>query len=491
MSQKYGLHWFRRDLRVAGNLSLRAQIKKHQGKVLGVFCFDKKFLSRKDFSFSRFQFFLHTLQELKKELNDLGGDLLVLDEGPDGAFVKIMNALKESAWGLPQNISWNRDYEPFAIQRDLRIKDLISSYEVEVHTYRDHLLIEPFELEKDQGQGYQVFTPFSKKWLSILNTDEIQKRISEQEAGIRYLEKRIKGHKKAVFSFMWQDVLNIEWVHQDILAEYILSNANNVTIEIPEAGSLVAYKAAKAFVSKINDYNKNRDFPNLSATSRLSIYLKNGSITVPQLIYIFGLQKGYIKKEKGSDVYLSELIWREFYYHILYRNPYVETKAFIPKYQNIVWGNDKKLFEAWKSGLTGFPIVDAGMRELNTTGFMHNRVRMIVASFLVKDLLIDWRWGEKYFMQQLLDGDLSANNGGWQWAASTGCDPQPYFRIFNPWLQSKKFDPEGIYIKQFVPELKKIPASQLHEPVDHETYPKPIVDHKSQKDKALSLYKKI
>lgn len=186
--------------------------------------------------------------------------------------------------------------------------------------------------------------------------------------------------------------------------------------------------------------------------------------------------------------FFSELIWREFYYHILYYRPDVEFQSFLSKYRNLDWENNEKYFEAWKEGRTGFPIVDGGMRQLNRTGWMHNRMRMIVASFLTKDLLIDWRWG-KYFMENLLDGDMAANNGGWQWAASTGCDPQPYFRVFNPWLQSQRFDPKGFYIKNHVEELKKADPKDIHKPVKHIGYPKPIVDHKVQREKVLSLYK--
>lgn len=198
------------------------------------------------------------------------------------------------------------------------------------------------------------------------------------------------------------------------------------------------------------------------------------------------------KPASSAEKFLKEIAWREFYYSILYHFPRVETETFIEKFNDIPWENNEVFFKKWCEGQTGFPIIDAGMRELNTTGWMHNRVRMIVASFLTKDLLIDWKWGEKYFMEKLLDGDLAPNNGGWQWAASTGCDPQPYFRIFNPWLQSERFDPDGSYIRKFVPELKLIATKALHDPTAHRSqfgYPSPVVIHAEQKDKALSLYK--
>ena len=246
--------------------------------------------------------------------------------------------------------------------------------------------------------------------------------------------------------------------------EFEQKNKINVTIPIPEAGFQVALTQLKSFTDHLTDYQQNRDFPDLPGTSRLSMFLKNGSLTSAQIIQALRLQGLIWTQKTGKVQFLKEIVWREFYYHILYHRPDVEKNAFNLNYQNIQWENNNGLFLRWKEGTTGFPIVDAGMRELRETGWMHNRVRMIVASFLVKDLLIDWRWGENYFMKELLDGDLAPNNGGWQWAASTGCDPQPYFRIFNPWLQSEKFDPNANYIRKFVPELRKIPTKAIHRP---------------------------
>lgn len=491
VKEKFSIHWFRRDLRVAGNQLLQSQIKKYDGRVLGVFCFDKSFLARPDFSKNRFQFFLHTLKELQKELQDLGGDLLVVDVGPQDFFKSLVKELPQLKNLELSAVCFNRDYEPFALKRDLEIKDFFNKNEIQLLTGRDHLLIEPWELEKPNREGYQVYTPFSKKWIEILRTKDIQDRIQIQKQAVDYLEDRLKNKTKKMFSLSWSD-LGKSFKYKDALNDFIKENSIDVKIQIPPAGSLNAYLAAKEFKSKLNKYGDKRDFPIEQGTSKLSIYLKNGSLTLPQLMYMYDLKKGYDKKITGEDMYLSELIWREFYYHILYRNPRVESEAFLKKYIDIKWGNSKKFFKAWQDGLTGYPIVDAGMRELKTTGLMHNRVRMIVASFLIKDLLIDWKWGERYFMELLLDGDLAANNGGWQWAASTGCDPQPYFRIFNPWLQSQKFDPDGKYIKTYVPELKNIKASDLHKPIlNHMTYPSPIVEHAEQKDKALQLYKSI
>lgn len=291
----------------------------------------------------------------------------------------------------------------------------------------------------------------------------------------------------------WSSVLNGKNPFRDQLAEFTKKNSQFVTIPIPAAGTRCAYKKLQEFSSKLHDYKEKRDIPSLSGTSQMSLYLKNGSLTTSQIIYHLNLQNISWANQTSSVQYVKELAWREFYYHILFHRPDVEKKSFHPQYENLAWENDESLFELWKNGMTGFPIVDAGMRELKTTGWMHNRVRMIVASFLTKDLLIDWRWGENYFMKELLDGDLAPNNGSWQWAASTGCDPQPYFRVFNPWLQGEKFDPEGYYIKKYIPELSTASAKTLHNPDSDRSlfgYPNPIVDHFIQKEKAIRLYKK-
>jgi deoxyribodipyrimidine photo-lyase len=480
----YGIHWFRRDLRIAGNLALKQNWKKNNGRVVGVFCFDKDFLSRDDFSVNRFQFFIETLSELKKELQEIGSDLLFLDVGPEQAFKTLMQELPQA----PSLISWGRDYEPYARQRDKKMKDIFTQQGVETISLRDHLLIEPHELEKAPGHGYQVYSPFARKWLTIYQDEVVQKRVELQRQSLSYMEKRLEGTVDKVFSLTWDELLK-DNPYKENLQKYTEENGKNVTVPIPSAGTLSAYKDLKAFAQRLDRYNDDRDMPSIEGTSRFSIYLKNGSLTVPQIISFFNFAP-YKKKSSGRDSFFSELIWREFYYHILYRHPRVEKEAFLLKYDDLQWENNEEWFMAWKEGRTGFPIVDAGMRQLQQTGWMHNRLRMIVASFLTKDLLIDWRWGEAHFMHLLLDGDLAPNNGGWQWAASTGCDPQPYFRIFNPWTQSKKFDPEGNFIKTYLPELKDLSAKELHQPIEgHPTYPPPIVEHSRQREKALDLYK--
>lgn len=487
----WGIHWFRRDLRIAGNPALRWNWKKTQGRTLGLFLFDSKFLARADFSHNRFAFFLKTLQALQDEMREIGGDLLVLNQGPEEGFQRLFSKWSSAP---PNFVSFNRDYEPFARERDAKQTEWLLQRQVEVHTERDHLVFEPHELTKDgPGSFYQIYTPFSKKWFAQLQSSEAQERVKLQKESLHYLQNRAEGKRaQPILRMKWEDVLPREVLHseplRDSLKEFIQNNTQSVTVAIPEGGSLAAFAKAKEFEKKLSRYLEDRDFPEAHGTSNLSIYFKNGSITTSTVTGLLGLTQADLQKKNGPAQFLKELIWREFYYHILFHRPNVEKEAFLAHTRQIQWENNPEFFERWKEGTTGFPIVDAGMRELRQTGLMHNRVRMIVASFLTKDLLIDWRWGEQYFMNQLLDGDLAPNNGGWQWAASTGCDPQPYFRIFNPELQSMKFDPKGEYIKKYVPELRHVSADEIHTPGSR--YITPIVNHAAQKPKALALYQR-
>jgi deoxyribodipyrimidine photo-lyase len=311
----------------------------------------------------------------------------------------------------------------------------------------------------------------------------------------------------------------------DQLDPYVRRNRPHIRVPLPPAGTRAALDRLRRFGrGALDEYAARRDLPAAAGTSQMSIYLKNGTLTTAQILSVLKLDdirptatkrpskksaaqpassaslrpksartKSPPAKSDSRATFVKELAWREFYYHVLYHRPDVEGVAFLEKYRGLRWSNREDWFEAWKQGRTGFPIVDAAMRQLNRTGWMHNRARMIVASFLAKDLLIDWRWGERYFMERLLDGDLAPNNGGWQWAASTGCDPQPYFRVFNPRLQGEKFDPEGEYVRHWVPELSEVPASHIHAP--HESgygrnYVRPIVDHAEQKKRAMELYRR-
>jgi deoxyribodipyrimidine photo-lyase len=486
MKTPYGVHWFRRDLRVAGNPALAHNWKKNQGRVVGFFCFDPVFLARADFSTDRFAFYLQSLHALRDELRSLGSDLLVLEGGPVDAFQRVLEALKKSQSGLPSLVSFNRDYEPFARARDEKMTRMLQSdWGLGLWTAPDHLLIEPHEIEKPD-RPYQVFTPFSRRWLDVFRTEKIQDRVVAQKPGLDYLAKRLVGETPSLFSLTWEKLGSL---FEDRLDHYI--KAVQPAIALPKAGSLAAFRALESFASKIQNYAEARDVPSVAGTSHLSIYFKNGSLTVAQAVAYLDLKYYEKKAAGGKPKFLAELIWREFYYYILFHFPHVETQVFQTRFAGLAWENRQDWFDAWKQGRTGYPLVDAGMRQLNQTGWMHNRVRMVVSSFLTKDLLIDYRWGERYFMEKLLDGDLAPNNGGWQWAASTGCDPQPYFRIFNPYLQSEKFDPKGDYIKKYIPELRGLNGDDVHRPERVPGYPSPIVDHATQRDKALALYKSV
>ncbi len=491
--ENWGLHWFRRDLRVPGNSALKENWKQTKGRTLGFFCFDSKFLSRSDFSNNRFAFFLKTLQRLKTDLREQGGDLLVVDCLPYEAFPKLFHYCRSKRMSLPTLVTWNRDYEPFARNRDNKIKTVLHDEGVQALDFRDHLIFEPHEISKNDHSGdfYQIYSPFFRKWSSRLKSSEGEHRIQLQAQANRYFSRHER--KTDLFKMTWDKLRNdSDFPFADSLDRFVDLNSKKVTIPIPEAGFFAAYKNVLKFKSQIDQYKDQRDSPAVNGTSGLSIFLKNGSLTVAQIIAALDLHSRTSQRQAGRNQFTKELAWREFYYSILFHRPEVEKHSFNPKFENIKWVNDQVFFRRWKEGTTGVPIVDAGMRQLSQTGWMHNRVRMIVASFLTKDLLIDWRWGENHFMKNLLDGDLAANNGGWQWAASTGCDPQPYFRIFNPWLQGQKFDPAGEYIKTFVTELRDAPKEFIHEPTADRSkwhYPAPIVDHSIQRERAIRLYK--
>lgn len=471
MTRPYGIHWFRRDLRIQGNQGFLKNSELNEGRTVGVFFFDSKFLSRKDFSHHRFQFFLDTLAKLKDELRKKGSDLLVMDGGPDAGFSELLKTLSKGKTGKPSLISYNRDYEPFARERDARVRELLETeHGVKTFSEKDHLVIEPLELVRSGSSSfYQIYSAFARRWLEKFKEQEIQNSIRDAYADC------------GTSALTWTDLLQGTKGLDDAFARFNDENRPHVTVDIPHSGSQEAIKALHSFQEKISTYEERRDFPSEDGTSRMSLFLKNGSITSLQIISTLKLNP--VDTLTSSQLkYLKELIWREFYYHLLWHSPRVEHEAFQTKFKNIRWENRTDFFEAWKNGETGYGIVDAAMRELKQTGKMHNRLRMIVASFLTKDLLIDWRWGENHFMKHLLDGDLAPNNGGWQWAASTGCDPQPYFRIFNPILQSQKFDPSGDYLKRWLPERTSLQEKAIHEPIQ------PIVDHATQKSRCLKLY---
>lgn len=423
------IFWFRRDLRLEDNAGLYRALKSGY-PVQSVFIFDTDILNQLEDQQDRRVDFIHrTLMVLQEKLKSYGAHLKVYHNTPLRAFEQI---LKEYS---VKTVYVNHDYEPLAISRDFAVQTFLKEQGVELKTYKDQCIFEKDEVLKDDGKPYTVFTPYSRKWKQRLMPFYVKPYPNHL-----YFDRLAKSLGHPIPSL------------QDLGFE-------KTDVEIP---------STEIDVQLIKQYQEQRNFPAIRGTSRLSVHLRFGTVSIRHLAAI---------ALKYNETWLNELIWRDFYMMILWHFPHVEKQAFKPNYDRILWRNNEAEFEAWCSGQTGYPIVDAGMRELNATGFMHNRVRMIVASFLIKDLLIDWRWGEAYFAKKLLDFDLSANNGGWQWAASSGCDAAPYFRIFNPTEQTKKFDPSQAYIKTWVPEYNT------------PQYAKPIVDHAMARNRTLKAYK--
>ena len=426
---KVSVFWFRRDFRLQDNAGLYHALKNSKS-VLPVFIFDKNILDKlEDKHDKRVEFIHYAITDLQKQLTDLGSTIKVFYSTPEKAFQELISSYSINA------VYTNRDYEPYANERDEHIKQLLAKHQIDFKTYKDQCVFEKDEVTKDDGKPYTVFTPYSRKWKLKLNDFYLKPYPTK-----KYFERFIKLKP--------QNIPTLEEL-----------GFHKTDIQIP---------TTQIDLQLISKYKEQRDFPAIKGTSRLSVHLRFGTVSIRSLAKI---------AMQHNEAWLNELIWRDFYMMILHHFPHAVNGAFKPQYDRVMWRNNEQEFKAWCEGKTGFPIVDAGMRELNATGFMHNRVRMIVASFLIKDLLIDWRWGEAYFAKKLLDFDLSANNGGWQWAASSGCDAAPYFRIFNPVEQTKKFDPKFEYIKKWVPEFGTV------------SYVKPIVDHASARLRTLKAYK--
>jgi deoxyribodipyrimidine photo-lyase len=429
VKQKISVFWFRRDLRLEDNHGLYEALKS-PWPVLPIFIFDPAILTKLTTKAdARVEFILNAIQDLQDKFITKGSSIQVFHANPVDVYEQLADHYDIQA------IFCNHDYEKYAGLRDGLIQSWAEEKGIQFSTYKDQVIFEKDEVLSGQNTPYTVFTPYARKWKEKLAQNPIQVYPSES-----------------------------------------LSNYLSIETQLPSLESIGFQKAGLSFPGKevanplIQAYQAQRDFPAKSATSRLSVHLRFGTISIRSLVnQAVGL----------SETWLNELIWRDFYFNILFYFPHVsDGHAFRKEYDRMEWRNNEAEFEAWCSGQTGYPIVDAGMRELNATGFMHNRVRMIVASFLVKHLLIDWRWGEAYFAAKLLDFDFAANNGGWQWAAGCGCDAAPYFRVFNPTLQTQKFDKELAYIRKWVPEFQEF------------TYPQPIVNHEFARARVLDAYKK-
>ncbi len=451
MKKESAIFVFRRDLRIKDNTGLIYALKENEN-VIPVFILNPEQLSGKYFGKKSAKFMKESLIDLNKELGKYHSNLRILYGKPSE---EILKYAKEKQI---LRVYANRDYTPFSIERDRLIHNSLKSAEIEFKLYEDYLLNSPELIVSPTGNNYKMFSPF-------FNRCKINPVKSPQNT--------------PVDKFLKSDNCNLEKLDLIDCDESELQIQGGRTHAIKIVNNLKNFK----------EYKNERDFPSINGTTNFSAHLKFGTISVRELFYKITESLG------ESHPLIRQLYWRDFFTYIAFNKPKVFGTCFVEKYEKIKWNEDKEFLEAWKKGLTGFPIVDAGMRQLVKTGLMHNRVRMIAASFLVKDLHIDWRKGEEFFAQHLIDYDPCVNNGNWQWCASTGCDSQPYYRIFNPWLQQEKFDSDCIYIKNWVSELKELTARQIHRLFEDFpnglNYPKPIVNHKEESELSKATYRNI
>ncbi|MGZ3860547.1 MAG: cryptochrome/photolyase family protein [Flavisolibacter sp.] len=428
MIEKINLFWFRRDLRLEDNAGLFQAFQAGR-PVLPVFIFDRDILDRlEDRNDKRVSFIHAALRQLQHSLEGLGSTLDVRMGRPEAVWSALIRDYSI------ETVFCNRDYEPYALARDRRIQELLRDDGIHFQTYKDQVIFEKDEIVREDGNPYSIFTPFARKWKASLQK-EMLRSFDTAKAGNFLVRESLPLPSLAELGFGETDHPGLHDYHPEVIPRY----------------------------------QHTRDIPSLEGTSRLGIHLRFGTVSIRKVVK---------EAKKHQETFLQELIWREFFMQMLWRQPSLVDHCCRPEYENISWRNCENEFERWCEGRTGYPIVDAGMRQLNETGFMHNRVRMITASFLVKHLLVDWRWGEAYFAGKLLDYELASNVGNWQWVAGCGCDAAPYFRIFNPALQTKKFDPELLYVKKWVPELAE------------GDYPAPIVDHEFARERCLRVFKK-
>jgi len=429
MKQETNIFWFRRDIRLDDNCGLYHALNSGN-KVLPIFIFDDDILSKLPKDDARVTFIHQELENINSILKKHKSSLAVYHGKPIAIYKDLLEEFSVN------HVFTNHDYEPYATQRDSEIKEFLNSKNVAFTTYKDQVIFEKNEVVKQDGDPYKVYTPYSKKWLEA------------------FKEKEVKSYPS-------EDCFN-----------NFIATKNNPFLSLSDIGfttSSIKVESYTVSPKLINEYEETRNFPALNATSKLGTHLRFGTVSIRKMVD---------KAQKSDNItFLKELIWREFFMQILWHFPHTPKKAFKAKYDRIQWRNNEEEFKAWCAGETGYPLVDAGMRELNKTGFMHNRVRMLVGSFLCKHLLIDWRWGEAYFAEKLHDYEMSSNVGNWQWVAGSGVDASPYFRIFNPTTQIKKFDKDLKYIKKWVPEFQEL------------TYTKEIVEHKFARERCLEVYK--
>jgi deoxyribodipyrimidine photo-lyase len=466
------LFWHRRDLRISDNIGLVAARDRTQ-KVVGVFCLDPAILERDDVAPARVTYMIGCLQALQQRYIEAGSQLLILKAKPQQGIPALATAINASA------VFWNLDVEPYAKERDRAVQEALQQAGIAFQNFWDQLLHAPDEIRTGGGDPYTVYTPFWRNWISKPKAEPA----TDLQNTIRLTEQEQKSaHEAGALELPTAKALGFSWDNALLL----------------EPGEAAAQERLEAFCDRaIAQYQEQRNFPfNAEGTSHLSAALKFGAIGIRTVWAKTTEAIEQTRSEEAQDgirVWRQELAWREFYQTVMHHFPALADGPYRKPFQDFPWDNNPDHFQAWCEGKTGYPIVDAAMRQLNELGWMHNRCRMIVASFLTKDLIIDWRWGETYFMQRLYDGDLSANNGGWQWSASSGMDPKP-LRIFNPASQSQKFDAEAEYIRQWLPELRSIETEDLVTgkilPLDRDRcgYPAPIVDHNQQQKRFKAIY---
>ncbi len=475
-----GLMWFRRDLRIIDNAALCMALNACR-QLHCVFIFDREILDTLPRADRRVEFIRESLCELDENLRKLGGT-------PGAGLIVRFGRASEEIVALAQtlhvaSVFAAHDYEPQAGQRDARVRSALADAGIALQTCKDHVVFERREILSKTGTPYGVFTPYKNTWLATVTPDHLRSHDAAPFAAV--LAPRPVGLQQAV----------------PTLADLGFEKTNLSVLKIP-TGASGARQLLQDFFERIDDYHESRDFPAVKGPSYLSVHLRFGTVSIRQLATIAWQRQ--IQGSQGASVWLGELIWRDFYFQILSNFPHVAQGAYKREYDAISWERGphaEALFKAWCEGRTGYPLVDAAMAQINQTGYMHNRLRMVAGSFLVKDLGIDWRWGEQYFAQHLNDFDLSANNGGWQWVSSSGCDAQPYFRIFNPVSQSEKFDREGKFIRRYLPQLAKLPNKALHAPWTAkpaelqlagvtlgQNYPMPIVAHHEARARTLQRY---
>ena len=454
------LHWFRSDLRVADNTALRAAAARAE-RLTGVFVFDDRLLHGPKSGDPRARFLADCVARLAADLARRGSALVLRHGDPAQELARL------AAETRAELVTWNRDYGPFARARDAKVTRALERAGVRVETWRDRVVFEADQVRTRAGRPFSVYTPYRRAWLERW----------EREPAPPLPAPKLPPP--------------IPHVSREAMPEL----GSDAAIQLPTGGSAAALRRLGAFAERsLADYAWRRDLPAEAGTSRLSAPLRFGAVSVRTCLARAAEAAADDRRRRvGAAKWRDELVWREFYHAVLAENPHVLTHAWRPELDSLEWSGDEAAFTAWCDGRTGYPFVDAGMRELAATGWMHNRARMVVASFLTKDLGIDWRRGEAFFMQSLVDGDPASNAGGWQWAASTGSDAQPWFRIFNPVTQGERFDPDGAYVRRWLPELRRLRGSLAHRPWDAESlaadYPPRMVDHAEARERALGRFR--